>query len=133
MATILLEPNESFEHFHACESITTLICGEIEFSLQGKQLVMKEGDSISVPPQERHTMTNVGSTLAHVGALRMQRQDFLYNRPPCSRQPETDPPPACSGWGQNQFRRMLSMDEVVTGSVPNVSQNLKKAGSPPDR
>ena len=61
MAKIILEPHESFEHFHSEESTTTLLegsanyqCGSLQRSLLLKEVVL-------TPAHQSHILTNTGN------------------------------------------------------------------------
>jgi len=66
MASILLEPGESFEHVHGDVSYTTLIFGHVEFSDNQQPRIMAVGEPIFVGAGCSHTIRNVGDATATV-------------------------------------------------------------------
>ncbi|WP_339783658.1 cupin domain-containing protein [uncultured Marinobacter sp.] len=69
MAIIVLEPKESFEHYHSDASITFHIEGDVEVLMGEKSLPLKSGGSINVPSKTKHTIINIGESEAKVGCV----------------------------------------------------------------
>ena len=69
MATIVLDPKESFEHFHSDESVTFHVEGRVEILMNDHQYSLKSGENITVPGNTRHTIINIGDTEAKVGCI----------------------------------------------------------------
>lgn len=69
MAIISLEPNESFEHYHAAPSRTIHLDGEIEFECDGIRRRLHRGEIIDVAANITHTMKNVGADIARVNCV----------------------------------------------------------------
>ncbi len=67
MARITLSPGEEFEHYHANESTTWLIKGEIRYRSDGDSFLLKPGHEFSVPPNNWHSLENIGKTEAEFG------------------------------------------------------------------
>jgi len=66
MANIILEPGETFEHYHEQESVTTLLEGDVVFECGEKTLQLKIGDPIFVPPKTAHKLKNCGLSEAKI-------------------------------------------------------------------
>lgn len=60
MARIILEPNESFEHFHSEDSTTTLLQGNADYSSGETRYTLQHGVSVLTPGSVSHTITNTG-------------------------------------------------------------------------
>ena len=69
MASILLDPGESFEHLHEHASFTTLVSGQVRFSDGLKSQIMRVGEPIYVAPGCSHTIVNVGDVSANVACV----------------------------------------------------------------
>lgn len=69
MAVIFLEPNESFEHYHAAPSRTIHLDGDIEFECAGKRRRMRRGEGIDVAANTKHTITNIGAGIARINCV----------------------------------------------------------------
>jgi len=69
MAIISLEPSESFEHYHAAPSRTIHLEGDIEFDCAGTRHRMQQGEIVEVAANTTHTITNVGTGLAHINCV----------------------------------------------------------------
>ena len=61
MATISLKPNESFEHLHHEQSVTTLVAGKGRYESAELSFEMEIGIDINVPSQKVHNIINTGS------------------------------------------------------------------------
>ncbi len=66
MATIVLQPGETFEHYHSAPSQTIHVRGDIEFSVDGSARLMRPRESISVPGNTKHSVRNLGARTAEV-------------------------------------------------------------------
>ena len=69
MATILLDANESFEHFHSESSQTVLKEGRARLVMNGTTLDLQPGVVVAIPPNTSHTIVNTGNTVAVVGCI----------------------------------------------------------------
>ena len=69
MAIIILEPRESFEHYHSDASKTYHVNGDVEISIKGKKMILEKGESVEVPGNTAHTIVNLGDDEARVGCL----------------------------------------------------------------
>lgn len=69
MADILLEPGESFEHFHVDESTSELVSGSVELVLPSETRIMKQGREERIPAKTRHVLKNTGEKVARVRCL----------------------------------------------------------------
>ena len=67
MAIIVLDPGESFEHWHSDDSITELHSGRVRCRFSGKVVVLSPGEKIEIPAGVDHTLENFGSEKAYVG------------------------------------------------------------------
>jgi quercetin dioxygenase-like cupin family protein len=66
MATIILGPDESFEHYHAMGSHTKLLKGHAELHFEGKTIRLEEEVPIFVPAQCPHVILNIGTGKAYI-------------------------------------------------------------------
>jgi mannose-6-phosphate isomerase-like protein (cupin superfamily) len=69
MARIILNSEESFEHYHAQESKKIHIRGDIMISIGTASYKLGEGASIDTPRKTSHTITNIGQIEAEVGCV----------------------------------------------------------------
>ena len=69
MATILLDENESFEHFHTQSSQTILKEGRAQLSMNGRTMDLQRGVAVTVPPNVSHTIVNAGAGTAVVNCV----------------------------------------------------------------
>jgi quercetin dioxygenase-like cupin family protein len=69
MAIILLEKEETFEHFHSHSSQTILREGRARMTMNGRTRDLQPGVAVEVPPNTSHTLVNVGDTTAVVACL----------------------------------------------------------------
>lgn len=58
---MLLEPGEVFEHTHADPSITVLVDGDVEFSVEGETSRLVPDERIYVPGGASHVLVNRGA------------------------------------------------------------------------
>jgi len=72
MARIILEPSESFEHYHANPSETIHVSGKVEITLSEESRLMKLGEIIRVPKDTKHIVTNRGETIAEVACVHLK-------------------------------------------------------------
>lgn len=72
MATILLEPGESFDHMHATLSESILVDGAVHYEAAGKRFSMRRGEHVVAQAGERHVLHNTGSTVATVNCIHRQ-------------------------------------------------------------
>lgn len=63
MAKILLEENESFEHFHDDISETILLEGQAVYEMEGIAKELQVGESIVTPANTSHTVKNIGNSV----------------------------------------------------------------------
>jgi len=73
MASILLEPGESFEHFHSEASYTSVVSGEVRFTSNFESRMLAIGERVRVPANHSHTVTNVGHTNARVDCIHSEK------------------------------------------------------------
>lgn len=66
MATIVLSPKESFEHYHEGETISALVEGFATITIGNVTKEMKPGEKINIPVGTRHIMKNIGATEAKI-------------------------------------------------------------------
>jgi|JI6StandDraft_1071083.scaffolds.fasta_scaffold177674_2 quercetin dioxygenase-like cupin family protein len=64
MATITLEANENFEHYHSDKSISELIFGDLVYESNAETIIMKAGEKIFTDANIPHAIRNVGKTIA---------------------------------------------------------------------
>jgi quercetin dioxygenase-like cupin family protein len=64
MATITLNPDESFEHYHLEESITKHVSGKIELSFNNEKILLNKGQKVIVPAKTSHITKNIGKDIA---------------------------------------------------------------------
>lgn len=64
MASITLNPGESFEHIHTTESITTHVEGMLELLIEDKRIQLRINEAVVIPPMVTHTIVNIGSSIA---------------------------------------------------------------------
>ena len=69
MASILLQPGETFEHSHNDTSDTVHVSGKVEFVVGSSKHIMRSGERISTPPHIFHAITNVGSEIAQIDCI----------------------------------------------------------------
>ena len=62
MAKIILEANESFEHFHSEDSTTTLLEGEANYSSGTINHPLEWNVPVLTRANQSHTITNTGDT-----------------------------------------------------------------------
>jgi quercetin dioxygenase-like cupin family protein len=62
MAKIILEPNESFEHYHTSLSSTTLLTGTATYEIDGLERNLEIGKKVMTPGQKSHVIRNKGFT-----------------------------------------------------------------------
>ncbi len=60
MAKIILEQNESFEHFHSEKSTTTLLKGNASYRAGDIECNLEIGETILTPANQSHILTNTG-------------------------------------------------------------------------
>lgn len=63
-------------HKHIHEQISYLAKGTVEFNLYGEKRVIKEGDSIYIPPNAEHGLYAIEPSVI-VDIFNPQREDFL--------------------------------------------------------
>ena len=69
MAKIILEPGESFDHSHNCESKSVLLRGEVDFEVRGNRFSMNIGKEIDTGAGTSHVLHNVGVRQAIINCL----------------------------------------------------------------
>ncbi len=60
MAKIILEPNETFEHFHSEASSTILLSGTAHYRMEDIEQDLKPNVPVLTPPMKSHILTNTG-------------------------------------------------------------------------
>jgi quercetin dioxygenase-like cupin family protein len=63
---MLLDPGEVFEHAHLDPSITELISGEVELTVDGAPMLLVPGVEVRIPADAPHVLVNKGSSVAGV-------------------------------------------------------------------
>lgn len=63
-------------HSHLHEQITYVVKGEIEFTLGGKTVLLKEGDGVVVPPGVEHSARAAAGRAKAVDAWYPMREDY---------------------------------------------------------
>lgn len=66
MATIVLSPNESFEHYHEGETVSALVAGLATITIGDVTKEMKLNEEMKIPVGTRHVMKNIGMTEAKI-------------------------------------------------------------------
>lgn len=61
MAKIILEPNESFEHFHSEDSSSVLLEGSADYRMGSIEHPLERNVPVLTPANQSHTITNTGS------------------------------------------------------------------------
>ncbi|MBI4833787.1 MAG: cupin domain-containing protein [Planctomycetes bacterium] len=71
------EPNATMPpHRHPHEQITYIIKGELEFTLEGKTKVLKEGDGVVILANQEHGAKVLGKPAKVIDAWYPQREDY---------------------------------------------------------
>jgi mannose-6-phosphate isomerase-like protein (cupin superfamily) len=66
MATIVLEPEESFEHTHIEDSYTELIEGSVDLIMEDSSIRLNVNEPILTRSGVKHRMVNLGTSPASV-------------------------------------------------------------------
>ncbi len=69
MASILLAPGESFEHFHRHPSYTILVSGDVRFITQLESRRLNVGERVYVDANHSHTIVNIGNESAQIDCV----------------------------------------------------------------
>ena len=69
MSTIILVPDEEYEHSHSAKSTTLLVSGSVKMDIAGEVFDLEPNVPVSVPAGVSHRMVNVGSQPATVNCL----------------------------------------------------------------
>lgn len=73
-----MEPNTVFpEHSHEAEQITLVLDGELTFSFDGRQVMLRAGDVVAIPSNARHSVTAGSAGCRAVDAWSPVRREFL--------------------------------------------------------
>lgn len=73
-----LEPDTIFpEHSHEAEQITFVLEGELTFTYDGKEVILKPGDVIAIPSNEMHSAYTGALPCKAVDAWSPPRNEFL--------------------------------------------------------
>lgn len=67
MAKIILEPNETFEHFHSEASSTILLSGSAHYRMDNVEKELELNVPVLTPPMKSHILTNTGSKECVIG------------------------------------------------------------------
>lgn len=67
MAKIILEPNETFEHFHSEESTTTLLEGSARYRAGDIEYPLQRNVTVLTPANQSHILTNTGDVECIIG------------------------------------------------------------------
>jgi uncharacterized cupin superfamily protein len=71
---MVLEPGEKFEHAHRDASITELLTGSVDLSIEGTRTRLLPGVAVPVDAETHHTLLNVGHEPAIVKCLHIVGQ-----------------------------------------------------------
>jgi len=63
-------------HSHVSEQITFILKGALEFTTQGKQIVVKEGETLVIPPNVEHSAVALDDTI-DLDCFSPLREDWL--------------------------------------------------------
>lgn len=63
-------------HSHPHEQITYVVKGELEFTLNGKTVLLKEGDGVVIPPGVEHSARAAAGCAKAVDAWYPMREDY---------------------------------------------------------
>ena len=66
MATIILEPDEMFEHLHRKDSQSTLLSGSATLSVDCNRILMTIGKPVTIKAGHPHTLCNTGQCAAEI-------------------------------------------------------------------
>ena len=66
MATIIIEPGETFEHTHSRQGATILREGDVELEIDGDRRSLQRDVPIQIRAGQHHVMRNVGNTPARI-------------------------------------------------------------------
>lgn len=69
MAQIILDPGETFEHFHSCESESILLEGEARLIVGGRVEPLVPGRVVTIPADTPHTLENTGGAPARFACV----------------------------------------------------------------
>jgi len=64
-------------HRHPHEQITHLVAGELEFTLEGKTKLLKEGEGVIVRSQAEHGAKALGKPVKVLDAWYPRREDYI--------------------------------------------------------
>lgn len=67
MAKIILEPNETFEHFHSEGSTTTLLKGRAHYRAGNVAYDLERDVTVLTPANQSHILTNTGDAECIIG------------------------------------------------------------------
>lgn len=67
MAKIILEPNETFEHFHSEPSTTTLLEGSAHYRAGDIECELERDVAVLTPANQSHILTNTGDVECILG------------------------------------------------------------------
>ncbi len=73
-----MEPNTKFpEHSHEAEQITLILEGELTFTYDDKEVVLKEGDVIAIPSNKIHSAFTGVKPCKAIDAWSPVRKEYL--------------------------------------------------------
>jgi mannose-6-phosphate isomerase-like protein (cupin superfamily) len=67
MAKIILEPNETFEHFHSELSSTELLSGSANYRTDDISMELQLNEPVLTPANKSHILTNTGNMECVIG------------------------------------------------------------------
>lgn len=67
MAKIILEPNETFEHFHSEDSSTILLEGSAHYRMGDIEYALVRNVPVLTPANRSHILTNTGHMECVIG------------------------------------------------------------------
>ena len=65
-------------HRHPHEQITYLVAGELEFTLEGKTKLLREGEGVIVRSQMEHGARALGKPVKVLDAWYPRREDYIW-------------------------------------------------------
>ncbi len=65
-------------HHHVSEQITIIISGALEFTTEGRKIVVKEGETLVIPPNVEHAALALEDTI-DIDCFSPPREDWLSN------------------------------------------------------
>ena len=67
------------EHSHPHEQMTLVVQGKVKFTISGEEHILKAGDVLHFPPNNRHGATMLDEEVILIDIFSPLREDFLKN------------------------------------------------------